>query len=41
MGAFIHGLAGDLAALNMGQQALIATDIIDNLGKSIFKNRKS
>jgi hydroxyethylthiazole kinase-like uncharacterized protein yjeF len=37
LGAFIHGLAGDLAASDIGQQALIATDIIDYLGKAFLK----
>ncbi len=37
LGAFIHGLAGDLAASEIGQQALIATDIIDYLGKTFLK----
>jgi ADP-dependent NAD(P)H-hydrate dehydratase / NAD(P)H-hydrate epimerase len=37
LGAFIHGLAGDLAAQVFGQQAMIASDIIDNLGKAFLK----
>jgi NAD(P)H-hydrate epimerase len=37
LGAFIHGLAGDLAAAEYGQQSLIATDIIDYLGKAFLK----
>ncbi len=32
LGVFIHGLAGDFAAEKTGQEALIAGDIIDNLG---------
>jgi hydroxyethylthiazole kinase-like uncharacterized protein yjeF len=32
IGVYIHGLAGDIAAEQMGQEALIASDIIDNLG---------
>ena len=31
LGAWIHGLAGDRAALNKGQETLIASDIIDHL----------
>jgi ADP-dependent NAD(P)H-hydrate dehydratase len=31
LGAHVHGLAGDLAALDLGQVGLIATDIIDYL----------
>lgn len=35
--AFIHGLAGDLAALDMGHEALVASSVIDNLGKAFMK----
>jgi NAD(P)H-hydrate epimerase len=31
LGAYIHGSAGDMAAENMGQISLIATDLIDHL----------
>jgi len=34
LGVYLHGLAGDLAAQKTGQQALIAGDIIDCLGKA-------
>ncbi|MDF1551253.1 MAG: NAD(P)H-hydrate dehydratase, partial [Bacteroidales bacterium] len=34
LGVYIHGMAGDIASEVKGQQALIAGDIIDNLGKS-------
>ncbi|MCX6276791.1 MAG: NAD(P)H-hydrate dehydratase [Bacteroidetes bacterium] len=33
-GVYIHGLAGDSALLSLGYEALIASDIIANLGKS-------
>ncbi len=33
-GVFLHGLAGDLAAEKMDQEAMIASDIIDNLGEA-------
>ena len=36
MGVFIHGHAGDLAAAKQGEQSLIASDIIDNLGPAIL-----
>ena len=35
MGVFIHGHAGDLAAAKIGEQSLIASDIVDNLGTAI------
>jgi NAD(P)H-hydrate epimerase len=31
-GVFIHGLAGDIASEKMGESAMIASDIIDNIG---------
>jgi ADP-dependent NAD(P)H-hydrate dehydratase / NAD(P)H-hydrate epimerase len=37
LGAFAHGLAGDLAVSDFGQQSLIASDIIDYLGKAFLK----
>jgi NAD(P)H-hydrate epimerase len=33
LGVYLHGLAGDLAADNTGYEALMAGDIIENLGK--------
>jgi ADP-dependent NAD(P)H-hydrate dehydratase / NAD(P)H-hydrate epimerase len=41
LGVYLHGLAGDLAAEKVGQEALIASDIIEHLGlafKKIFIN---
>lgn len=34
-GVYIHGLAGDIAAENLGQTSLIATDIIDALPEAL------
>ncbi|MDX9811324.1 MAG: NAD(P)H-hydrate dehydratase [Bacteroidales bacterium] len=34
---FVHGLAGDIAALETGYEALMASDLIDNLGKAFKK----
>jgi NAD(P)H-hydrate epimerase len=36
-GTFIHGLAGDLSACETGQQALIASDVINNIGNAFNK----
>ncbi|MCK9203795.1 MAG: NAD(P)H-hydrate dehydratase [Bacteroidales bacterium] len=34
LGVYVHGLAGDFALASEGYEALIASDIINNLGKS-------
>jgi NAD(P)H-hydrate epimerase len=34
LGVYLHGLAGDLACDQTGQQALIARDVIDSLGEA-------
>ncbi|RLD74017.1 MAG: bifunctional ADP-dependent NAD(P)H-hydrate dehydratase/NAD(P)H-hydrate epimerase, partial [Bacteroidetes bacterium] len=34
LGIYLHGLAGDFAAQKMGLEAVIASDIIDNLGEA-------
>jgi NAD(P)H-hydrate epimerase len=36
IGVYIHGLAGDLATENGSQESLIASDIIDNIGKAFM-----
>jgi NAD(P)H-hydrate epimerase len=36
LGVYLHGLAGDLAAAATGQEALIAGDIIDWLGRAFL-----
>lgn len=33
LGVYLHGLAGDLAAKDIGQESLIAGDIVDYIGK--------
>lgn len=40
LGVYLHGLAGDIAVENSGPESLIASDIIDNIGKSYIKIRK-
>lgn len=37
LGVYLHGLAGDLAAKRVGQPALLASDIIDNLGNAFLE----
>jgi len=39
-GVWLHGAAGDKAALMMGQQSLIASDIISNTGKVFMELQK-
>ncbi len=36
LGVYIHGLAGDLAAASMGQESMIASDLIDHLGQAFL-----
>jgi len=37
MGVYIHGLSGDISKKNLGEESLIATDLIDNLPKAFKK----
>jgi len=37
LGVYLHGLAGDLAAEVTGYEALVASDIIENLGKGFME----
>jgi len=37
IGVYIHGLAGDLAAIELGQHALIAGDLINKLGPAFLQ----
>jgi NAD(P)H-hydrate epimerase len=39
-GVYIHGLAGDFAAENLPWESIIASDIIENIGKAIKKIRE-
>ncbi len=34
LGVYLHGMAGDMAAKELSQEAMIASDIISNLGKA-------
>jgi NAD(P)H-hydrate epimerase len=40
LGMYVHGLAGDLASEALEQEALIASDIIDHLGKAFQTLRR-
>jgi NAD(P)H-hydrate epimerase len=40
LGVFLHGLAGDFAALKKGFEAMIATDIVDNLPDAFIELHK-
>ena len=40
LGVYLHGLAGDIAAEGLSQEALIAKDIIDNLGAAFKEIQK-
>jgi len=35
-GVYIHGLAGDLAVVETGSAALLASDIVDHIGKAFL-----
>jgi ADP-dependent NAD(P)H-hydrate dehydratase / NAD(P)H-hydrate epimerase len=37
LGAYVHGAAGDLAAAEMSQESLIASDIVEYLGKAFLE----
>jgi NAD(P)H-hydrate epimerase len=40
IGVYLHGLAGDIATEKIGQEAVIASDIIENLGNAYLKIKK-
>ena len=40
LGVYLHGLAGDLAAQVHGTYGMVASDIVDNLGKAIIEVMK-
>jgi ADP-dependent NAD(P)H-hydrate dehydratase / NAD(P)H-hydrate epimerase len=37
IGVYLHGLAGDLSSEKLGQEAMIASDIIENIGNAYLK----
>ena len=40
LGTYIHGLAGDFAAMSEGEEGMLASDITDHIGKAILKLKK-
>ena len=36
LGVYLHGLSGDLASREISEEALIASDLIDHLGKAFL-----
>lgn len=40
LGVYLHGLAGDLAAEDLGEESLIASDIINYLPKAFKRLKK-
>jgi len=41
LGVYLHGLAGDIAAAIMSEEAVTASDLVDNIGKAILNLRNS
>jgi NAD(P)H-hydrate epimerase len=41
LGVYLHGLAGDIAAIKTSQESLIASDIIDSIGEAFKSIQKS
>jgi hydroxyethylthiazole kinase-like uncharacterized protein yjeF len=41
LGVYLHGLAGDLAAADLGEESLIAGDLVRYLGKAFLKLKKT
>lgn len=41
LGVWLHGLAGDLAAADKGQESLTASDIIDNISHAFIKSEEN
>ncbi|NOQ27276.1 MAG: NAD(P)H-hydrate dehydratase [Bacteroidales bacterium] len=37
IGVYLHGLSGDIASVKIGQEAVIASDIIENIGAAYLK----
>jgi len=41
LGAHVHGLAGDIAAKEIGEVSLLATDVLDALPQAFMKSTKN
>ncbi|MBZ5856176.1 NAD(P)H-hydrate dehydratase [Flavihumibacter profundi] len=37
LGVYLHGLSGELASIQWGMESVLATDIIDNIGKAFIQ----
>jgi NAD(P)H-hydrate epimerase len=40
LGVYLHGLAGDIAAERLGQEYLLAEDVVSNLGRAFKRLRE-
>jgi NAD(P)H-hydrate epimerase len=38
LGAYLHGLAGDIAAEQLGQHSLMASDLLDTLPEAFLRH---
>ncbi len=41
LGVYLHGLAGDIAAASLGQEFLLAEDVVNNLGRAFARLREA
>ena len=41
LGVYLHGLAGDMAAYELGQESLLAEDVVSHLGKAFIRLRST
>ena len=41
IGVYLHGLAGDIASEKIGKEAIIASDIVDNLGPAYLRIKEN
>jgi NAD(P)H-hydrate epimerase len=41
MGTYLHGMAGELAAYDMGEHSVMATDVVDCISRVLNTNKGS